>query len=273
MIRADRRGFGLIELLIVAVLGSVIVTSVYTMLITSTRVLTAHTATTRASETIRSGVDVLFAELREVSSAGGDIIATGNQTLVVRVMRGFGVVCDVDLTGTPKLTVIRVGRWFQSGDSIVVFGDADEGRASDDVLHSGVVSVVDTTGSCPSGGPSPAQVLTVPNMGTQLTTDSVRTGAPVRSYEHLWFGLTAYGGDWYLGQGTSSSTAAPIVGPLREPTENGLEFEYFDDFGNATTTLTAINQIEITLRTPESPVGPNGSPMSDSVSARIYVRN
>ena len=273
MNRPDRRGFGLIELLIVAVLGSVIVTSIYTVLITNTRVLAAHTATTRARETIRSGVDVLFTELREISSVGGDIITMNDDALVVRVMRGFGVVCAVNLIGTPSLTVIRVGDWFESGDSILVFGDNDESRSSDDVWHSGLVSAVDTTGACPIGGPSPAQVLTVPSMGTQLSTDSVRTGAPVRAHERLWFGPTSYGGGWYLGKGTSSSTAAPVVGPLRAPTENGLEFGYLDAFGVATITLTDVSQIEVTLRTPERPVGSQGSSVSDSVSARFYLRN
>ena len=160
MNRSDRRGFGVVELLIVAVLGSVIVASVYTMMITNTRVLTIHTATTRARETIRSAVEVLFAELREVSSVGGDIIAMADDAVVLRVMRGFGVVCEVDLTSTPSLTVTRVGDWFASGDSILVFGDNDEGTSSDDVWHSGLVSAVDTTGGCPRGGPSPAQVLT-----------------------------------------------------------------------------------------------------------------
>lgn len=273
MNRSDRRGFGLVELIIAVLLGSVIIASIYGILVTNTRVFTGHTARTRALETIRSGVDVLFSELREVSSVGGDIIAMDDDTLVVRVMRGFGVVCDVDLTGTPSLTVVRVGHWFESGDSIFVLGDNDEGSSSDDVWHSGLVSAVDTTGGCPSGGPSPAQVLTVPNMGAELSTDSVRTGAPVRAHERLWFGLTSYGGDWYLGQGTSRSTAAPIVGPLRGSTENGLKFAYFDEFGAATTVLTDVNQIVVTLRTPEIFVGVEGSPVSDSVSAFIYIRN
>ena len=273
MSRSDRRGFGLVELLIVVVLGSIIVASVYGMLITNTRAFTGHTVRTRAVETIRSGVDVLFSELREISSVGEDIIAMDGDTLVVRVMRGYGVVCDVDLTGTPSLTVIRFGTWFESGDSILVLGDNDEGSSSDDVWHSGLVAAMDTTGACPNGGPSPAQVLTVPNMGTELSTDSVRTGGPVRAHERLWFGLTSYDGDWYLGQGTSSSSAAPIVGPLRGPTENGLEFRYFDEVGATTATLTDVSQIEVILRTPERLVGPEGSPVSDSVSALIYVRN
>lgn len=269
----SNQGFGLVELLIAVLLGSLIVSSVYSMLITNTRALTTHTTTLQAREVIRSGVDVLFTELREVSSVGGDIIAMDDDTLVVRVMRAFGVVCDVDLTGTPRLTVIRFGHWFESGDSILVFGDNDEGRSSDDVWHSGLVSAVDTTGACPNGGPSSAQVLTVPNMGTELISDSVRTGAMVRAHERLWFGLTSYNGDWYLGQGTSSATAAPIVGPLREPTENGLEFGYFDEFGATTATLTDVSLIEVILRTPEKFVGPQNSPVSDSVLSVIHIRN
>lgn len=273
MNRSDRRGFGLVELVIAVVLGSVIVASIYSILLTNTSTLTAHTARTQARETIRSGVDVLFTELREVSSVGGDIIAMGDDTLLVRVMRAFGVVCDVDLTGTPSLTVIKIGNWFESGDSILVFGDNDESDSSDDVWHSGFVSAVDTTAACPAGGPSSAQLLTVPNMAAQLTTDSVRTGAPVRAHERLWFGLTYYGSDWFLGQGTSRSNAAPIVGPLRNRTANGLKFRYVDEFGATTTTLTDVNGIEATLRTPVKLVGPKSSPVSDSVFVVIHVRN
>ena len=273
MNRFNRRGFGLVELLTAVVLGSLIIISIYSMVFTNTRVLTTHTATLQARETILSGVDVLFTEFREVSSVGGDIIAMGDHALVVRVMRAFGVVCDVNLTGTPSLTVIRVGDWFESGDSILVFGDNDEDRSSDDVWHSGLVSAVDTTAACPNGGPSSAQILTVPNMGTELISDSFRTGAPVRSHQRVWLGLTSYNGDWYLGQGTSSANAAPVVGPLRERAENGLKFSYFDEFGATTATVTNVSLIEVTLRTPEKLVGPNNSPVSDSVFSVIQLRN
>ena len=91
-------------------------------------------------------VEVLFAELREVSPSGGDILAMSQDSITVRLMRKFSIVCGTDWTGQPKVRVISdfvlnsgdtlyiMGgtNRFATGDSVFVFADNDEDMIRDD---------------------------------------------------------------------------------------------------------------------------------------------
>ena len=63
---SDRSGFTLVELLIVAVLGLIVVLSAGQILISNRQAYTAQTATVSGQQTTRMAVEVLFAELREL---------------------------------------------------------------------------------------------------------------------------------------------------------------------------------------------------------------
>ena len=102
----DRRGFTLSELMIVAVLGSVMVGATYQIMLSSQRALTIQTA--QVQQTVRAGLDILFAELRELSRAEADILTMGTDRIEVRAMRAFGLVCGVDASGSP-LRVRKMG--------------------------------------------------------------------------------------------------------------------------------------------------------------------
>ena len=88
-----QRGFSLVELLIVAVIGTLIVLAAYEVLVTNRRVFTVQNAKVQAQQSTRSAMEVLFGELREVSSEGSDILAFGPDSLAARSMREFGAVC------------------------------------------------------------------------------------------------------------------------------------------------------------------------------------
>ena len=159
----DRRGFTLVELMIVAVVGAMVVGATYQIMLSSQRALTIQTAQVQSQQTVRAGLDILFAELRELSRAEGDILAMGPDRIQIRAMRAFGLVCDVDPSGSP-LRVQKIGQFFEDGDSIVVFADNDPDIASDDTILSGVVSSIDTTQTC--SGADTAQSLVVPALTT-----------------------------------------------------------------------------------------------------------
>jgi prepilin-type N-terminal cleavage/methylation domain-containing protein len=268
-----RRGFTLVELMVVVVLGSILVMATYQVLATNTRVYAVNNARVQGQQALRGGIDILSGELREISTRGGDLISMQDQSLTIRAQRPFGLACAVDYSvSPPEITAFRVGPAFQAGDSVFVFHDNDPDRASDDEWFGGIVTSVDTTANC---GGSPAQILSLPFLATTATAsppDSVRVGAPVRGFEIFTYGEVDVGGEPYLGR-WSRLTPSPdiLVGPL-VPSQ-GLGFRYLDSMGRVTTVDTLVAQIEMTIRYQSALRDFRSEPVSDSILVRVYPRN
>ena len=271
MSKRRRNGFTIIELLIVTVLGALVVGATYQILITNQRTYTAQNAQVQSQQTVRAGMDVLSSELRELSRAGGDILGVGPDSMRVRTLRRFGLVCAVNLTnGT--LDVRKTGNWFEVNDSVVIYAENTATSASDDRWIKGKVTARDTTIAC---GATQAQRLTIPAVTTGATTsvprDTVRVGSNLRSYTKYTYLLSTADGAPYLVRRDDTGTLVPMVGPLKAT--NGLAFRYLDSTSAVTATLAKISQVEITLRTLSSIRGPNGQFVADSIVTRIYARN
>lgn len=269
----DRRGFTLTELVVVTVLGALVVAASLQILITNQRTYTAQSAQIQGQQNTRAALDILTAEIREISPPEGDLLYMGPTVMWVRVMRKFGIACGVSLGGTPTLRLLRVGEAFTAKDSVFVFADNRENIGTDDVWISAQVTQVDTAVAC---GTDPATNVSFAGQGGAFAADSVRVGALVRSYVHYVYGL--YGlpdGQRYLARwerdGTSWSGPTPIVGPLQAT--GGLEFTYLDADGNATTIATDVRQVAARVRTHSVVMNSVGNPVSDSISAWIYTRN
>lgn len=283
---SDRRGFTLVEILLVAVLGLVVVLGAGQILIKNQQTYTAQTATISGQQTTRIAVEVLFAELREVSPSGGDLLAIAPDSIRVRLMRKFSIVCATDLTGTsPVLTVIKDflleggdtlyimggANRFAAGDSVFVFADNDEDLDSDDTWFASSVSQVDSASiTCPQDS-DPGLALSFNGQSALFAADSVGIGAPVRSYQDFTFGMTIMAGDVYLARRTGSGDMIPIAGPLSG--RNGLEFTYRDAMGAVTSTATDVAQIEVIVRTGSNVLNSLGQMVSDSVRVWIHTRN
>jgi prepilin-type N-terminal cleavage/methylation domain-containing protein len=268
----NRSGFTIVELLVVAVLGSLVVAATYQVLLTNQRTYTAQNAQIQSQQTVRAGLDVLFGELRELSRTGSDIQAFGGDSLKVRAMRKFGLACAVNV-GAGTIDVRKYGTWIEVGDSVVIYAENTTASASDDRWIRGRVTGRDTTVLCNGAA---AQRLTVPMITTAATSssprDTVRVGASLRSYTHYTYGLYTIDGQPYLGRkDAGSTTPVALVGPLRSGT--GLAFRYLDTLNAVTTTAGNIAQIEVTLRTSSTIRGPNGGYVADSVKTRITLRN
>lgn len=267
MIR-DRRGFTLTELLVVAVLGALLVVAALQVLITNQQTYTAQTAQIQGQQTTRAAVDVLFNELREISAQGGDIIKMDDDVIVVRSMRKFGAACLVTTSSPPVIRVIQVGDWFEDGDSVFVFADNQTALGSDDVWIPALVTAVDTTVTC---GASKAQNLSFAGQSAPFTADSVRVGAPVRSFTQFTYGVVTYDGRSYLGRTAAGGTSVPLVGPLA--VSSGLRFVFLDSLGSTTGVTTDVRQIQVTVRTTSGVTNSLGHAVSDSITALIYTRN
>ena len=270
--RRDRRGFTLIELLIVAVLGSLVMGAVLQILITNQRTYTAQTATVSGQQSTRMALDILLAELREVSPEGGDIIAMADDSIRVRLMRKFGYVCDTDFSGQPRLLTIPLGigtNTFTAGDSVFVFADNDPDTDDDDVWIEASVTAT-AAGVCPQNA-EVAQWVGFNGQGAIFTADSVGLGAPVREFRTFTFGTTTFLGDVYLGRREGNGDMIPVTGPLRRT--DGLELVYRDEFGDITSDERAVRQIDLVVRTGSEVLNSLGEMVSDSIEAVIYVRN
>jgi len=268
---SGRRGFTLVELLVVVVLGSLVVLAALQVLVTNQRTYTAQNAVINGQQSTRMALEVLFNELREVSPAGGDILAMSQDSLRVRLMRKFSIVCDVDISGgNTRVTVLNLpGRRFAPNDSVFVFADNDERDDDDDVWIRAQVN--DTSAAtCPQDG-NTAVELRFNGQSALFTADSVGVGAPVRSYDRFTFGLTTFGGDPYLGRRQRAADMTPIAGPLRAGT--GIEFVYRDQLGAVTTTPADVRQVVVRVRSGSGVLNSLGQQVSDSVTAWVYARN
>jgi prepilin-type N-terminal cleavage/methylation domain-containing protein len=267
----SRRGFTIVELLIVAVLGSLVVGAAYQVLVTNQRTYTAQNAQIQSQQTVRAGMDVLFGELRELSRTGLDIQAFGTDTLKVRAMRKFGLACAVNI-GAGYMDVIKYGSWVEIGDSVVMYAENTMSTAADDDWIKGRVTARDTTLTC-SG--KQAQRLFIPAITSAAaggSPDTIRAGTNIRTFTHYTYGLYTVDGAPYLGRrDAGSTTTTALVGPLKSST--GLAFRYLDTLNAVTTTLANVAQIEVTLRTSSTIRGPQGGYVADSIKTRISLRN
>jgi type II secretory pathway pseudopilin PulG len=270
-----QRGVSIVELLIVAVIGTLIVMAAYEVLVTNRRVFTVQNAKVQAQQSTRSAMEVLFGELREVSSEGSDILAFGPDSLAARSMREFGAVCDaLPLTHatTPQLLVRKIIADFESGDSVFVFADNDEFLTTDDEWFRAKVTAIDTTATCADGGE--AQLMTFAGQTTAFSADTVRTGAPIRSFTRLSYRLGEFESQKYLGRAEGDGRWVPLVGPLAGVSGRpGLEFGFLDGAGNTVATADQIQQMTVKIRSFSQARGTNGAFVVDSLSSRIYMRN
>lgn len=264
------RGFTIVELMVVAILGTIMVIAAYQVLITNRRVFTVQNSRVGAQQVTRSSMDVLSFELREVSSLGSDVVALGPDSISVRAMRKIGMVCDpanaTHLT-TPELSV-RADPPFEVDDSVYVFADNDEFATDDDEWFRARITNVNPT-VCPDG--ATGQRLTFAGQSTAFQADSVSAGAPLRSFIHMTYGLGDYGGDTYLGRVERGASWVPIMGPLAA--SDGLRFGYLDGAGAITATPADVRQIEVTVRSAADARSSDGTIVADSLSTRIFLRN
>jgi prepilin-type N-terminal cleavage/methylation domain-containing protein len=272
----ERRGFTLVELLVVVVLGSLVLMAALQVLITNQRTYTAQTAAIAGQQGTRMALEVLSSELRELSPEEGDILAMASDGIRVRRTRKFSIVCGTVFTPQPQLYVVDAltgSRRFAADDSVFVWSDNEVNIEDDDHWISARVTAVDPGQACPDDASIPASLLTFNGQAAlfDVTTDSVTMGAPVRSYRRYAYALTDYDGETYLGRREELGDWVPIAGPLRPTT--GLEFVYRDELSAVTSTPSEVRQIVVRLRSGSNVMNSLGRPVTDSIMAWVYVRN
>jgi prepilin-type N-terminal cleavage/methylation domain-containing protein len=271
--RLRERGFTLVELLVVVVIGTVLVLSAYQLLVTNTRGYAIMREKIQGQGSLRASNDILSGELREISILGGDLIHMEDTTLTIRAQRTFGVVCEVDyLSGVPKVNAYQFGPVFEQKDSVFILHDNNPSRASDDRWFGGLVGNVDATTDCNG---KPAQTMTLSFLSKTakaIPPDSVRVGAPIRGFDVFTYGLMTYEGESYLGrQARGSYEVVPLIGPLLPG--RGVSFRYLDNLGQVTSVNAEVAQIEVSLVYESELRNFRNEVVSDSLVVRVYPRN
>ncbi len=263
-----RGGFTIIEVLVVAALGSMVLAMAYGVLTLQQRIYTGATAQLDGLNTLRAGLEIMFVELREASPNNDDIISIADTSISIRVSRSFGLVCGADYSA-PSLTLRKVGSWFEVGDSIVVMADNDVKSNQDDVWMTATITAVTRSGTC--SGSDTAQVVRLSGISFGSPPDSVVSGAPVRALTPFTYGLFLIDGEHYVGRQQGSADPVPLAGPVAS--SRGLSLEYYDDSGAVTTDLTEIARIRVRIRTLSGALDVLGKSIADSVVTDIMLRN
>lgn len=278
--RTRRDGFTLIELLLVLVLGMILLGAAFQTMSQQEQAYGLFNAMAGAQGDTRLGVELLTSELRELSADGSDLLLATPDSLRIRALRKFGLVCAIEKNNT-QLTVAQVGADpFLSGDSVVVYVDQDSLQAADDIWQRTQVSGIQATSTCGSllGGTLglllPDATLTILKVGGSLRFDSIYPGAPVRSFENLMYRVGDWQGDKVL-ERVYNGTTAPMFGPLADP--DGFVVSYFDTLGTELTTFplsaadrASVQRLRIELRA-ERRAGA-GRTHTDSLITEIYLR-
>lgn len=238
MTMRDRRGFTLVELLIVLVMLVIVGAVLSRVLVTSMRVSQAQLVQADMQGNVRTGGLVLPLELREVGydssvttgAVTSDLEAIGVNFVQFRAGRGFSNTC-----GTPTLNEWRIRKPVYGmrlpllTDGFQLYVENDENTGADDQWVPLVVTAIDYNGLC---GADSAIILTTNTpdySGVNLTLSQIFVGGPVRYYERMRFGSfvdadgLTYVGAYSVSLGEAAYRA--VAGPI--DAANGLRFRYF----------------------------------------------
>jgi hypothetical protein len=269
-----REGFGLAEIVVVALLAAVTVAGVYRTLIVQERSYEAAGVPGHGQEALRAAVGVMESELREIGSIGGvdiggsDIAVAGRDSIRFRAQRKLGFVCRRSRNGTGVLAW-PIGDAFTEGDQLLIFVDGDTLVYGDDAWDTVTVERARPAEDADCADRWPGMPLQRLDVDAVADLAGVHDGAPLRAWEWVGYGLHRFDGAWGLVRSAAGREPTFMVGGLAPPGQ-GLAFEYFTPAGTPTDDVTRVARVRITLKTdPEA-----GSTLeSTSLTTDLYLRN
>lgn len=253
---ARRPGFTLIEMLVVTVLATITLGAVYQTLAVQERHSRQQNAVIQTHQINRTALNVLAAELREISSLDGDILAASKDAITILAARKLGVVCGIP--GSMELQVRTLGDPFARGDTLFIFADVNPDTRNDDYWVEARVSGVVDHPVC--GVPWYASdtlrqdlTITIPASGGSF--DEILNGAPVRSVSEVTYTIDQVDGQWVMARVLKGGAPVTMIGPLLPKAEGGLVFTYFNAAGTELTTnpltssqLGEVRRVQITVQ-------------------------
>lgn len=300
--RSDRRrGVTLIELMITLVLLGIVAGGMMQIIVKQQKFYNGNSSVLGTRSNVRQGIAVFQSDLRAINPAldvySGYMKPT---SLDFREPRGSSVVCAYD-KATPAVIVVPppvlsngaiLTSWLQPpelGDSVLVYDPLARAWVSAGFEITGTAPAEGSgtcTGVAPAADWSRGWKITLTNSLITLP-DTLAVGASVRFFRRATYELKqAADGEWYLAFGDCNAARAtpctdpvPIAGPYLAADNDppGLQLEYFNASGVATTTPSALRRIDITLRSQgTTPVDMDGRAKGfyrDSLKTSLAVRN
>lgn len=285
------RGFTLVELLVVIVLSTFILTAAYQTLIAQQNASQRQHAMIAAQGVSRTTLQVLLSELREVSASDGDVLEATSTSLTVRSPRKLGIVCQA---GDP-LAIWEMGDPFEAGEKLRIYDHSTGTWLPGGSNSIGIQSAsTASSGTCDTwnrhdmdGTVAGAYRLRELSLSSSSSLASVRTGAPVRSFQTVQYGLYPFGDHYALGRAAVGGDTVPLVGPLASPDDGGLELRYLDadsvvlSATQANSDPASIAIIEVVVQAESDRKrgygwaggGGSGDVHTERLSASIYLRN
>ena len=275
--RMNRRGFSLIELLIVVVLMGIVGATLTRVLLNMQRSARAQSERVTMQGNLRAGIAFVPAELRDLSA--DDIIDADPDHIEYRAMRATAFACSATATHvTLRNSLLFAYRAIVAGrDSLFIFVENQPSIASDDQWVAAGISAVGTF-NCPDGSAGTRLTLLAPSAAYTNALPNMALDAPVRTFERMELALYAADGRSWLGARSISAgepALQPVLGPLAA--DSGLRLTYHAANGATTATIANMREIRVTL------FGETGMPISagyggpqiasDSIVARVQLRN
>ena len=298
--RRARRGFTLAELLITLTILSVIGTVVAQMMMGQQRYYQRTVEQITLRRELRTALSVLPAELRGLSSVGGDILNFSTSSITFRSTLGTSLVCAKTGTTTidlPPLNSARVTTtsWYTAPvagdtmfalryDSLGVKGEYWSGHAITSVSpNASYCAASPYTDATLDAGKSRFRITVSPAL-----PDSVVESSPVRFARTGRYALTqAASGNWYLSRseylGGAWSAAVPVSGPYMAPAatgQSGMTLAFYDSTGalvSAVANANRIARIDVALRaqglSSSGRYGTASTTVMDSLALSVALRN
>jgi len=298
-----RRGFSLVELLIVIVILAIVLTSVMTIFVQQQRFYSDSAAIIETRSATRDAAYVLESDLHSLSPQSKDIYSMGSKFIEFRSQVGSSVVCSIDVARTritvPPLNVATgaaLTSWLSapaSGDTILIFDPGSTSGATSDTFNVYTLTAAPATGAnCPNStgltttGGEATQGYTF-QVSPALTATTI-VGSPIRIVRKAHYELyQEASGNWYLGFYDCVPSRAPVCNPLQPVAgpyvppnlagTGGIAFTYRDSTGAVTADVKLVRRVDIAARA-QTAVDINTSgykkgPMTDSAFISIAPRN
>jgi hypothetical protein len=296
-----RRGFSVAELLITLSMLSIIGFVVSRLVIGQQRFFQRANEQMGMRRELRTAMSLIPADLRAVSSSGGDLTAFGNDSVQFRAVIGTSIICGKVNATTMSLPPLDMARntltsWYskpEEGDTAWVFNDALSHGAEDDEWKPLRITEVETLASDCNPSPYLDTTLDATKVRYRVTVasdigHSVTMGSAVRFTRSTRYTLRQKtSGAWYIHRSEylNGEWTAPVVvgGPYAPPVsggEGGMRFAYFDSLGAPVTGLGnshRVSRIDLLLRArgkrSSGPFGTTSTENTDSLALRIALRN
>jgi prepilin-type N-terminal cleavage/methylation domain-containing protein len=269
-----RQGFTLVELLMVVLIGSVLMSAAFKVMSVQEATNRQQQAIVGVEQNLRMALAVLTNDLRETSATGGDIINADSISIRYRVLRKAGVICTRDYGGNPAWMIVGTfGQAFAANDSIAFFVEgANKTTSLDDTTRISRISSTQA-GTCTGNPIGNVLRINVPN-GAAVSTD---TGGLVRSFVDAGYRLVNAGSKASLFRIESPDSVA-IVDSLLTVASGGLRLRYYDASGTQITPSTAALRktiMRIEVKVGASMVGGQTGArrlFTDSLKAQVFLR-